>query len=133
MESQEQAMRRTSRQQRRRRFNGALAGGIAGIVATAVSAAFTRQSIEWHSFVLEGVFSTVAGYVLARIGGGILPGILLFTTAYWAAFFTRAGGFDPSVIFGAADLRAAAAGQGHLMTLSMLVAIGGLFGHQIEG
>lgn len=132
LEQQQQSMARSAVLQRRNRLNGAIGGGVAGLVGTAVSAAVTRSAIAWHSFLLEALLCTLAGYLLARRGGGILTGALLFSGAYLLAFQLRAHGLDPGVLFNVGDLRQATATQGHLMTMSILMACGGAFGSILE-
>jgi hypothetical protein len=115
--------------ERRRRRNGTIAGAAAGFAAVAVTAGATRQALYWHSFLLESVLGAVAGYVLARTGGGLLKGILLFAGGYMLAFFLRASGLDPAAVFAAGDLRAAPAVQGHFTSLCFLVSAGAAMGH----
>ena len=115
--------------ERRRRRNGTIAGAAAGFAAVAVTAGATRQALFWHSFLLETLLGMVAGYVLARTGGGLLKGIGLFAGAYMLAFFARASGLDPAVVFAAGDLRAAPAVQGHFTSLCFLVSAGAAMGH----
>ncbi len=115
--------------QRRNRRNGTIAGAITAMVAVATSASVTRKAWFWHSFLLEMLFCGLAGYLLARAHGGALKGLLLFSGAYLLAFCTRASGFDPSVVFAAADLRRGIAVQGNFMSLCMMVSVGGLLGH----
>ncbi|MFI5403320.1 MAG: hypothetical protein ACHQ1G_10310 [Planctomycetota bacterium] len=115
--------------ERRRRRNGTIAGAAAGFAAVAVTAGATRTALFWHSFLLESVLGAVAGYVLARAGGGLLKGILLFSGAYMLAFFVRASGLDPAVVFASGDLRAAPAVQGHFTSLCFLVSAGAAMGH----
>lgn len=115
--------------ERRRRRNGTIAGAAAGFAAVAVTAGATRTALFWHSFLLESVLGAVAGYVLARTGGGLLKGILLFSGAYMLAFFLRASGLDPSAVFASGDIRAAPAVQGHFTSLCFLVSAGAAMGH----
>jgi hypothetical protein len=126
------AMVRLGARRRRDARNGAVAGAFAGLVAVFVTAAVTRTAWMWHSCVLEAVLGAVAGLVLARRGGGVLTGILLFSASYFAAWLARACGLDPSVLFEAGDVRASAAVTGHVTALSHLVAAGGLMGHVIH-
>jgi hypothetical protein len=118
--------------ERRRRRNGTIAGAAAGLAAVAVTAGATRTALHWHSFVLESVLGAVAGYVLARTGGGLLKGIVLFAGAYMLAFFLRASGLDPSAVFASGDLRAAPAVQGHFTSLCFLVSAGAAMGHIVQ-
>lgn len=120
------------RREKRRRRNGTVAGAAAGFAAVAVTAGATRQAIFWHSFLLESLLGAVAGYVLARTGGGLLKGILLFAGAYMMAFFVRASGLDPAVVFASGDLRAAPAVQGHFTSLCFLVSAGAAMGHIVS-
>ena len=115
--------------EKRRRRTGLVAGAAAGLLAVAVTAGATRTALFWHSFLLESLLGAVAGYVLARTGGGLLKGILLFSGAYMLAFFLRASGFDPSAVFLAGDIRAAPAVQGHFTSLCFLVSAGAAMGH----
>ena len=125
-------MTRAAVREARQRATAAFAGGVAGIVAVAVSAALTRHQIFWHSFVLEAVFGTAAGYTLARFHGGILKGALFFAVAYLASYHFRAAGMDPGILFAPSDLRLAVAGQGHLISLGMMLTFGGVLGHTME-
>lgn len=118
--------------EKRRRRNGTIAGAAAGFLAVAVTAGATRQAIFWHSFLLESLLGSVAGYVLARTGGGLLKGIVLFAGAYMMAFFVRASGLDPSAVFAAGDLRAVPAVQGHFTSLCFLVSAGAAMGHIVS-
>lgn len=118
--------------EKRRRRNGTIAGAAAGFLAVAVTAGATRRALFWHSFLLETLLGAVAGYVLARTGGGLLKGILLFAGAYMFAFFLRASGLDPSAVFMAGDLRAAPAVQGHFTSLCFLVSAGAAMGHIVS-
>jgi hypothetical protein len=129
---QAKAMARARAREARQRRSGAVAGAFAGLVAVALTAVVTRRSFAWHSFLLEGILCGVAGYVLARFHGGLLKGVALLPGAYFMAWFLRASGLDPAVLFPAPDVRGALAAQGHLMTLGLLVATGGLMGHIIE-
>ena len=115
--------------ERRRCRNGTIAGAAAGFAAVAVTAGATRQALFWHSFLLESLLGAAAGYVLARTGGGLLKGILLFAGAYMLAFLFRASGLDPAAVFAAGDLRAAPAVQGHFTSLCFLVSAGAAMGH----
>jgi hypothetical protein len=118
--------------ERRRRRNGAIAGAAAGFAAVAVTSGATRRALFWHSFLLETLLGAVAGYILARTGGGLLKGILLFSGAYMLAFFLRASGLDPSAVFLAGDIRAAPAVQGHFTSLCFLVSAGAAMGHIVS-
>jgi hypothetical protein len=115
--------------EKRRRRNGTIAGAAAGFAAVAVTAGATRAALFWHSFLLETILGAVAGHVLARTGGGLLKGILLFSGAYVLAFLLRASGLDPAVVFATGDLRAAPAVQGHFTSLCFLVSAGAAMGH----
>ena len=119
----------TAVRERRRRRSGTIAGAAAGLAAVAVTAGATRQALFWHSFLLEALLGAVAGHVLARTGGGVLKGIILFAGAYMLAFFVRASGLDPAAVFAAGDLRAAPAVQGHFTSLCFLVSAGAAMGH----
>jgi hypothetical protein len=130
--SQANEMRKARARQRRIRFNAGVVGGISALAAVAITATVTRETTEWHSFVLEAVLGTVAGYLLARRGGGILAGAVYFCLAYLLAFQLRTSGFDPGVLFSEYDMRLAMAGQGHLLSLGILIVCGGAIGHAIE-
>ena len=131
-ERQRRNLRELLLRERRNRRNGALAGAACGLGAIFTTAAATRTVILWHSFLLETVLCAAAGYALARRGGGVLTGLVLFAVSYLLAFGLRAFGLDPSVVFSPGDLRAAAAVQGNLVTLCFLLAAGGLIGHIIS-
>jgi hypothetical protein len=126
---QAREMERSVAREKRLRRNGTIAGAVAGLLAVAVTAGATRRALFWHSFLLESVLGAVAGYVLARTGGGLLKGILLFAGAYLLAFCLRASGLDPSAVFLAGDVRAAPAVQGHFTSLCFLVSAGAAMGH----
>jgi hypothetical protein len=126
---QARELERAVEREKRRRRNGLVAGAAAGFAAVLVTAGATRRALFWHSFLLETILGAVAGYVLARTGGGVLKGILLFAGAYMIAFCLRAGGLDPAVVFLAGDLRAAPAVQGHFTSLCFLVSAGAAMGH----
>ncbi|HEX5138611.1 MAG TPA: hypothetical protein VFY93_16685 [Planctomycetota bacterium] len=126
---QERDLARAHAREKARRRNGTIAGAAAGLAAVAVTAGATRTALFWHSFLLEAVLGAVAGYVLARTGGGLLKGIVLFSGAYMLAFFLRASGLDPAAVFQAGDIRAAPAVQGHFTSLCFLVSAGAAMGH----
>jgi hypothetical protein len=128
-EKQTRDLAAAQRREKRRRRNGTIAGAAAGFAAVAVTAGATRQALYWHSFLLESLLGAVAGYVLARTGGGLLKGILLFAGAYLLAFVLRASGLDPAAVFAWGDLRAAPAVQGHFTSLCFLVSAGAAMGH----
>ena len=132
-ERQAAQMIRLVERQRRQRLQATLAGGAAGLVAVVLTATVTRREFFWHSFLFETVFCAIAGYVLVRLHGGHLWGVLLFSGAYLLAFLLRLAGLDPSVIFQTADLAAAAAAQGNLTSLAFLILVGGAFGHIFDG
>lgn len=118
--------------ERRRRRNGTIAGAAAGFAAVAVTSGATRKALFWHSFLLESILGAVAGYILARTGGGLLKGIVLFSAAYLFAFLLRASGLDPAAVFQSGDLRAAPAVQGHFTSLCFLVSAGAAMGHIVS-
>ena len=97
-----------------------------------VTASATRRAIPWHGFLLEALLGAVAGYLLARAGGGAMRGLLLFAGAYMLAFLLRSTGLDPSVLFAAGDVRAGAAVQGHFTSLCFLVSAGMAAGHILQ-
>jgi hypothetical protein len=130
---QERALLRVALRQRRRRRSGAIAGAAAGLCAVLVTAGATRRALPWHAFLLETLLGAAAGYALARTGGGVLKGILLFSGAYLLAFLLRASGLDPAVLFLTGDPRAAAAVQGHFTSLCFLVSAGAAMGHILQG
>jgi hypothetical protein len=130
--SQEAAMRRALARQRRARITGSAGGGVAGLCAVAVAAMVTGQEIFWHSFLLETMLGMVAGYFLARRGGGMLAGMIYFLLAYFLAFQIRVIGFDAGSLFSPTDLRLAIIGQGHMFSLAILVGFGGLVGFMSE-
>jgi hypothetical protein len=132
-ERQAAEMVRLAENQRRQRLQATLAGGAAGLVAVVLTATVTRREIFWHSFLFETVFCAIAGHVLARLHGGHLWGVLLFSGAYLLAFGLRLMGLDPSVIFQTADIAAVGAAQGNLTSLAFLILVGGAFGHIFEG
>jgi hypothetical protein len=130
---QERALARAVLRERCRRRNGAIAGAAAGLCAVLVTAGATRRALFWHSFLLETLLGAAAGYALARTGGGLLKGILLFAGAYLLAFLVRATGLDPAVLFARGDVMAAAAVQGHFTSLCFLVSAGAAVGHLVQG
>jgi len=125
-------MRSAHKRQRRNRFGASLAGGVAALAAVALTAALARQTIVWHAFGLEAALGALAGYLLARRGGGMLAGALYFCLAYLVAFQLRSTGFDPGSLFAGKDMQLAWAGSGHLMSLGILVSCGGIIGLGIE-
>ena len=108
------------------------AGGVAGLVAVALTATLTRRELFWHSFLIEATLCAGCGYLLARWHGGVLKGVLLFGGAYLFAFLLRALGLDPSVILMGHDLDAIGAAHGNLTSLVFLILIGGAFGHVFD-
>ena len=126
-------MERLHARQRGNRLKGAAAGAAIGLVAVLATAGATRRVIVWHSFLLEAILCALAGYLLARRGGGSLNGVLLFSGAYLLAWLLRATGLDPAVLFAAGDLRRAAAVSGNLMSLCIVVSCGVAVGRVIEG
>jgi len=132
VERERRALFAAALRERRNRLTGAIGGSSATLVAAVATAAVTRRGFFWHSFLLEALLGALAGYLLARRGGGILTGVALFVGSYLLAFQIRAAGFDPSVLFAPTDLRLGAASQGHLMSLGVLIACGGLIGHIME-
>lgn len=125
------ALERLLARQRRNRRNATIAGAFAGLAAVLVTAGITRRALFWHSFLLEAVLGAVAGYLLGRWHGGVLKGLLLFSGAYLLAFALRGLGLDPAVLFVVGDVRAAAAVQGHLVSLCFLVSAGMAVGHVV--
>jgi hypothetical protein len=125
---EEQAYRRLEARRRRNRRNATIAGAAIGLAAVLVTVGVTRRAIFWHSFLLDALLGATAGYVLVRLNGGFMKGLLLFAGAYLLAFALRAAGLDPSVLFHYGDLRAVAAIQGNMASLSFTVAAGGLVG-----
>jgi len=112
VERERRALFAAALRERRNRLTGAIGGSSATLVAAVATAAVTRRGFFWHSFLLEALLGALAGYLLA--------------------FQIRAAGFDPSVLFAPTDLRLGAASQGHLMSLGVLIACGGLIGHIME-
>ena len=129
--SQQAALRRALARQRRARFTASAGGGVAGLAAVAVAATVTGQEIFWHSFLLETMLGMIAGYLLARRGGGMLAGIVYFLLAYVIAFQIRVVGFDAGSLY-TPDLRIAIVGQGHMFSFAILVGFGGLVGFMSE-
>ncbi len=129
---QAEAMTVARCREKRQRRRSAAVGAAAGIATVALTALLTRSSLAWHSFLLEAVLCGAAGHLLARLHGGFMRGIVLLPAAYFAAWSIRATGLDPTVLLLAANGKSAIAGQGHLMALGLLVAVGGFMGHGAE-
>ena len=110
-----------------------MAGGIAGLTAVLLTSTVTRHELLWHSFVLEALFCATAGWWLVKLHGGMLKGLVMFGAAYLLAFFLRAAGLDPSVVFAPSDIDLVGATSGNMTSLCFLLGIGGLFGHIFEG
>ena len=113
---------------RRNRRNGTIAGAAVAFAAVLATAGVTRKSWFWHSCLLEAVLCALAGFLLARSGGGFLRGVLLFSGAYLFAHLLRAIGLDPSVVFDAGDMRRGLAVQGNFLSLIIVITCGGLIG-----
>lgn len=131
-ERQAREMERVRERRRRNLRNATLAGAAAGFAAVLVTAGVTRRAIHWHSFLLETLLGAVAGHLLVRMNGGPMKGLLLFAGSYFLAFLLRATGLDPSVLFVRGDVTAAAAVQGHFVSLCFLVSAGMAIGHVVQ-
>lgn len=127
-----EAMERALARQKRNRRNTVLAGAFVGLVAVITTAALTRTSIHWHSFLFETLFCAAAGYGLARVHGSALWGALFFGIAYLLAWFLRAIGLDPGLIVGGDHLQRFVAGQGNFVSLCIVVACGAAIGQIIR-
>jgi hypothetical protein len=125
-------LERTAARVRRDRRNATIAGGFTGLVAVAVTAGVTRRALFWHSFVLESCLCALAGYLLVRGGGGPMRGMVLFSSAYLAAWLLRALGLDPSVLFALGDVSGAAMITGNVTSLVVALSCGLLVGLTIE-
>lgn len=128
----EAGLERAAARVRRDRRNATIAGGFTGLLAVALTAGITRRALFWHSFLLESCLGALAGYVLARRGGGPLQGLLLFSGSYLLAWLFRAVGLDPSVLFALGDLSGAAMIQGNLTSLVLTLVCGLLVGLIVE-
>jgi len=116
----------------RDRRNAVLAGAAVGFVSTLATAQFTRRAIFWHSFLLESLLGALAGWILVRRGPDPLTGILCFAGAYLLAWFVRAMGLDPSVLFAHGDLRGAAMIQGNVLSLCLSISSGAAMGQVMQ-
>lgn len=126
-------MARLFERRRRDLRNATIAGAFAGFVAVLATLEGTRRALFWHSFLLETLLGALAGRLLARSGGGVLRGILLFGGSYLLAFLLRAIGLDPSVVFARGDLAGAGAVYGNFASLCLMVGVGAAVGHVVEG
>jgi hypothetical protein len=125
-------MERARERRKRNLRNATIAGAAAGFAAVLVTAGVTRRAFAWHSFLLETLLGAIAGHLLVRWHGGPMKGLLLFAGSYFLAFLLRATGLDPSVLFVSGDVTAAAAVQGHFVSLCFLVSAGMAIGHIVQ-
>ena len=109
-ENEARTLERLADKERKQARTATLAGGMAGLTAVLLTVTVTRRELFWHSFLLEALLSAAAGWGLVRLHGGTLKGIVLFAAAYLLAFFLRAVGLDPSVVF-APHLQGSAVGR----------------------
>jgi hypothetical protein len=130
---QSSLMVRARLRQGRNRVTAALGGALVGCVTVAAAALVTQTALYVQAFFLEAAVGLVAGYLLGRMGGGILKGALLFALAFLVIQFMRSHGLDPSFqLMPIRDFEHAASAHGGLLGLLIMLTCGGVLG-QIVG
>jgi hypothetical protein len=130
---QSSLMVRARLRQGRNRVTAALGGALVGCVTVAAAALVTQTALYVQSFFLEAAVGFVAGYLLGRMGGGILKGALLFALAFLAIHFLRNHGLDPSFKFmPIQEIEHVATAHGGLLGLLVMLTCGGVLGQIVD-
>lgn len=119
---------RLSVRSRGRQLRFALYGAVLGIAAVCALCVVEHQALNWYTPAWEALLGGLAGFLLARSGGGFLNGVVLFGLAYMATILLRETGYDSSEVLGRYVKARVVSLHGDFAALLALSVLGGLIG-----